>query len=352
MKTRAVRDGSDWVLSGSKMWITNGSIADIAVVWARTEDGIRGFLVPRGRRGFTSRNIHKKLSLRASVTAELHLDDVKLPAGAMLPGVSGLKGPLSCLSEARYGIAWGVTGAARACLEAAVDYARTREQFGKPLATFQSVAGEAADIYIASRTLHLAALSACWRLSAGRDAAEDADVAAYWLAQEAPAAMRTCHQLHGGIGLDISYPLHRYSAMVSDLARFVGGAEYRLDVLAQGTGPETGPAEAGSGAAGPGAPPAARGEASTSSSSPMITSSGTSSPCTMNTLARLPRSVPRAAASRSRRSRRRISASRLTRARSARRPSRRSRRSASGPGTSSRGSGAWDCSPFTGAPPT
>ena len=117
MTTNAKADnGADWVLSGTKMWITNGSIADIAVVWAATPDGIRGFLVPRGARGFTTRNIHKKLSLRASVTSELHFDDVRLPADAVLPGVTGLKGPLSCLSEARFGIVWGVTGAARSCL--------------------------------------------------------------------------------------------------------------------------------------------------------------------------------------------------------------------------------------------
>ena len=117
MKTHAKRNGADWVLSGSKMWITNGGIADIAVVWASTDDGIRGFLVPRGARGFTTRNIHKKMSLRASVTSELYFDDVKLPGSAVLPGVHGLKGPLSCLSEARFGILWGVTGAARTCFE-------------------------------------------------------------------------------------------------------------------------------------------------------------------------------------------------------------------------------------------
>jgi glutaryl-CoA dehydrogenase len=137
MRTFASKDGSDWVLSGTKMWITNGSIADIAVVWANTDGGIRGFLVPHGAPGFTARDIHKKLSLRASITSELHLDEVRLPADAVLPGVSGLKGPLSCLTEARYGIAWGVTGAARTCLESAIDYARTREQFGKPIGSFQ-----------------------------------------------------------------------------------------------------------------------------------------------------------------------------------------------------------------------
>ena len=137
MRTFARRDGTDWVLSGTKMWITNGSIADIAVVWAKTAEGIRGFLVPRGTDGFTARDIHKKLSLRASITSELVLDDVRLPADAVLPGVTGLKGPLSCLTEARFGIAWGVTGAARTCLESAIEYARTREQFGKPIASFQ-----------------------------------------------------------------------------------------------------------------------------------------------------------------------------------------------------------------------
>jgi glutaryl-CoA dehydrogenase len=137
MRTFARQDGPDWVISGTKMWITNGSMADIAVVWANTEQGIRGFLVPRGTAGFSTTDIHKKMSLRASITSELHLDDVRLPAGAVLPAVSGLKGPLSCLTEARYGIAWGVTGAARACLESAVEYSRTREQFGKTIGSFQ-----------------------------------------------------------------------------------------------------------------------------------------------------------------------------------------------------------------------
>jgi glutaryl-CoA dehydrogenase len=137
LRTRAVRDGDDWILSGNKMWITNGSIADIAVVWANTEEGIRGFLVPREAAGFSTSDIHKKMSLRASITSELHLDEVRLPADAVLPGVSGLKGPLSCLTEARFGIAWGVTGAARSCLESAVEYARTRVQFGRPIGSFQ-----------------------------------------------------------------------------------------------------------------------------------------------------------------------------------------------------------------------
>ena len=144
MRTFARQDGNDWVLSGSKMWITNGSVADIAVVWARTDDGIRGFLVPRGTNGFSARDIHKKMSLRASITSELTFDEVRLPGDAVLPGVTGLKGPLSCLTEARFGILWGVTGAARSCLESAVEYARTREQFGKPIGAFQLTQGKLA----------------------------------------------------------------------------------------------------------------------------------------------------------------------------------------------------------------
>src|ERR1700739_689204 len=137
MRTRAKRDGEEWILHGSKMWITNGSVAEVAVVWARTDDGIRGFLVPRGTKGFTTQDIHRKLSLRASVTSELLLDDVRLPASAMLPEATSLRGPLSCLNEARYGIAWGAMGAARACLEAALTYSKERVAFGRPIAATQ-----------------------------------------------------------------------------------------------------------------------------------------------------------------------------------------------------------------------
>src|SRR6188472_1110289 len=137
MRTRAHRDGDDWVLNGSKMWITNGSVADVAVVWARTDEGVRGFLVPRDTPGFTTQDIHQKLSLRASVTSELLLDDVRLPADAMLPEATSLRGPLSCLNEARYGILWGAVGAARACFEAALDYSLDRRQFDRPIASFQ-----------------------------------------------------------------------------------------------------------------------------------------------------------------------------------------------------------------------
>src|SRR3954447_5325562 len=139
MKPRARRDGDggDWVLNGSKMWITNGTFADVAVVWAQTDEGIRGFAVPTDAKGFEAHKIQRKLSLRASVTAELSFDDLRLPADAAFPEVRGLKGPLSCLNEARFGIVWGVVGAARACLEESLAYTSEREQFGKPLASFQ-----------------------------------------------------------------------------------------------------------------------------------------------------------------------------------------------------------------------
>src|SRR5881409_2996391 len=137
MRSSARRDGSDWVLSGTKMWITNGGIAGVAIVWAQTDEGIRGFLVPTDTPGFSTKDIHRKLSLRASVTSELVLDEVRLPADAVLPDAVGLKGPLACLSEARFGIVWGALGAARACFESALEYAKTRVQWGKPIAGFQ-----------------------------------------------------------------------------------------------------------------------------------------------------------------------------------------------------------------------
>ena len=137
MRTRARRDGDDWILHGQKMWITNGSVSDVAVVWAATDEGVKGFLVPKGTKGFTTQDIHKKLSLRASITSELLLDEVRLPASAVLPEVSSLRGPLSCLNEARFGIVFGAVGAARACFEAALEYAGERIAFGRPIAATQ-----------------------------------------------------------------------------------------------------------------------------------------------------------------------------------------------------------------------
>ncbi|MBM4016508.1 MAG: acyl-CoA dehydrogenase, partial [Planctomycetes bacterium] len=146
METRAVRKGADWVLNGAKMWITNGTIADVSVVWAQTPDGIQGFLVEKGTPGFSAPEMKGKLSLRASVTSELVLQDVVVPDSARLPGVKGLKGPLSCLTQARYGIVWGALGAAMACYDEALHYAKARIQFGKPIAGFQLVQAKLAEV--------------------------------------------------------------------------------------------------------------------------------------------------------------------------------------------------------------
>ncbi len=233
MKTFAKRNGNDWVLSGTKMWITNGAIADIAVVWAQTAEGIRGFLVPRGARGFTARSIHKKLSLRASVTAELHLDDVKLPADAMLPGVSGLKGPLSCLSEARYGIAWGVTGAARACLEAAVDYARTREQFGKPIGGFQLTQGKLAWMLADLQQAQLLALHLGRLKEAGPVRPEQVSLAKMANVRTAIDIARQARTILGANGITLEDPVIRHANNLESVLTYEGTEEIHALTVGQ-----------------------------------------------------------------------------------------------------------------------
>jgi glutaryl-CoA dehydrogenase len=233
MRTRATRDGSDWVLSGTKMWITNGSVADVAVVWAVTEQGIRGFLVPRGTRGFTARNIHKKMSLRASITSELHLDEVRLPADAVLPGVTGLKGPLSCLTEARFGIIWGVTGAARACYESAVDYARTREQFGKPIGAFQltqsKLAWMAADLSRAQLlALHLGRLK-----EAGVITPEQISLGKMANVRTAIDMARQARTILGANGVTLEYPPIRHANNLEAVLTYEGTEEIHTLALGQ-----------------------------------------------------------------------------------------------------------------------
>jgi glutaryl-CoA dehydrogenase len=233
METRATRDGSDWVLSGSKMWITNGSIADIAVVWAATEDGIRGFLVPRGTRGFTARNIHKKLSLRASVTSELHLDDVRLPADAVLPGVTGLKGPLSCLTEARFGIIWGVTGAARSCLEAAVDYATTREQFGKKIGGFQLTQAKLAWMLADLQRAQLLALHIGRLKEAGRVTPEQISLGKMSNVRTAIDIARTSRTILGANGVTLEYPVIRHANNLESVLTYEGTEEIHTLAIGQ-----------------------------------------------------------------------------------------------------------------------
>jgi glutaryl-CoA dehydrogenase len=225
MQTHARPNGKDWVLSGTKMWITNGSIADVAVVWAGTPDGIRGFLVPRGARGFTARAIHKKMSLRASVTAELHFDEVKLPADAVLPGVTGLKGPLSCLSEARFGIVWGVTGAARACLQTAVDYARTREQFDRPIGGFQLTQSKLAWMLADLTRAQLLALHLGRLKEAGKVAPEQVSLAKMANVRTAIEIARQARTILGANGITLEYPVIRHANNLESVLTYEGTEE-------------------------------------------------------------------------------------------------------------------------------
>ena len=233
MTTKAVPNAGGWVLSGAKMWITNGSIADVAVVWASTPEGIRGFLVPRGTRGFTARSIHKKLSLRASVTAELHFDEVKLPADAILPGVSGLKGPLSCLSEARFGIAWGVTGAARTCLAAAVDYARTREQFGRPIGGFQLTQGKLAWMLADLTRAQLLALHLGRLKEAGQVKPEQVSLAKMANVRAAIDIARQARTILGANGITLEYPVIRHANNLESVLTYEGTEEIHALTLGQ-----------------------------------------------------------------------------------------------------------------------
>ena len=233
MKTFAKPNDKGWVLSGTKMWITNGAIADIAVVWAGTPDGIRGFLVPHGARGFTARSIHRKMSLRASVTAELHFDQVKLPEDAVLPGVTGLKGPLSCLSEARFGIVWGVTGAARACLEAAVEYARTREQFGKPIGGFQltqsKLAWMLADLTRAGLlALHLGRLK-----EDGKVTPEQISLGKMANVRTAIEIARQARTILGANGITLEYPVIRHENNLESVLTYEGTEEIHALTVGQ-----------------------------------------------------------------------------------------------------------------------
>jgi glutaryl-CoA dehydrogenase len=233
MSTVATRDGSDWILNGAKMWITNGSVADIAVVWASTEHGVRGFLVPRTAKGFSSRNIHKKLSLRASVTSELHFDDVRLPDSAMLPGVQGLKGPLSCLSEARFGIIWGVTGAARACFESAAEYARTREQFGRKIGGFQLTQGKLAWMLADLQRAQLLALHLGRLKAAGKITPEQVSLGKMSNVRTAIDIARQARTILGANGITLEYPVIRHANNLESVLTYEGTEEVHTLALGQ-----------------------------------------------------------------------------------------------------------------------
>jgi glutaryl-CoA dehydrogenase len=234
MRTRARRDGGDWILHGQKMWITNGSVADVAVVWAATEDGeIRGFLVPRGTKGFTTQDIHKKLSLRASITSELLLDDVRLPADAMLPGASTLRGPLSCLNEARYGIVWGATGAARACLEAALAYSKERIVFGKPIAATQIQQTKLASMALEVNRATLLALHLGRMKDAGRLRPEHVSMGKLGNVNAALDVARTARQVLGANGVTLEYPVMRHMNNLESVVTYEGTADVHALVVGQ-----------------------------------------------------------------------------------------------------------------------
>jgi glutaryl-CoA dehydrogenase len=233
MRTRARRDGSDWILHGTKMWITNGSVADVAVVWARTDEGVRGFLVPKGTPGFTTEDIHRKLSLRASVTSELLLDDVRLPAGALLPEATSLAGPLACLNEARYGIVWGSAGAARACFEAALSYAKDRIQFGRPIASFQLQQQKLATMALEVNRAALLALHLGRMKDAGVLRPEHVSMGKLGNVNAALEVARTARQVLGANGITLEYPVIRHMNNLESVVTYEGTAEIHTLVLGQ-----------------------------------------------------------------------------------------------------------------------
>jgi glutaryl-CoA dehydrogenase len=225
MRTRARRDGSDWILNGAKMWITNGSIADVSVVWAATAEGVRGFLVPKDAPGVSAPVIHKKLSLRASVTSELVFDGVRLPADALLPEATSLRGPLSCLNEARYGIVWGAVGAARACLEAALSYSQERIQFGRPIASFQLQQHKLATMALEVNRATLLALHLGRLKDDGLLRPEHVSMGKLANVNAALDVARTARQVLGANGITLEYPVIRHMNNLESVVTYEGTAD-------------------------------------------------------------------------------------------------------------------------------
>jgi glutaryl-CoA dehydrogenase len=233
MRTRAKRDGSDWVLSGNKMWITNGSVADVAIVWAQTDDGIRGFVVPTDTDGFSAPDIKQKMSMRASVTSELVLDGVRLPEDAALPEVTGLRGPLSCLTEARFGIIFGSIGAARDCLEATLRYVEEREIFDKPLGAFQLTQAKLADMTVELGKSMLLALHLGRLKDEGRITPEQVSIGKLNNIREALAIARECRTIMGAAGITLEWPMMRHANNLESVLTYEGTSEVHQLVLGQ-----------------------------------------------------------------------------------------------------------------------
>lgn len=222
MKTHAKKSGSEWILNGSKMWITNGAIADLAIVWAQTEEGIRGFIVEKGMKGFSAPEIENKFSLRASVTSALFFDHVRVPEENLLPGVTGLKGPLSCLNQARYGIAWGVIGAAQACLAQLLDYTKTRVLFGRPLAQTQAVQLRLADMARRITTAQLLALQLGKLKESGNLTPAHVSLAKWNNCRMALDVARDCRDLLGGAGISAEYVPVRHMLNLESVITYEG----------------------------------------------------------------------------------------------------------------------------------
>jgi glutaryl-CoA dehydrogenase len=231
MRTTARIEDGQWVLNGTKMWITNGNIADVAVVWAKTRDGIRGFVVPRDTRGFVTREIKHKLSLRASTTSELVFDDCRLPVDAALPRANGLRAPLSCLTEARFGIIWGAAGAARACYEAALDYAGTRTQFGRPIAGFQLTQRKLVELLIQVNSSYLLALHLGRLKDAGALHPEQVSFGKLHNVQKALEVARRARTILGANGITLEYPVMRHMANLESVLTYEGTAEIQTLVV-------------------------------------------------------------------------------------------------------------------------
>ncbi|MBN5029466.1 acyl-CoA dehydrogenase family protein [Stenotrophomonas maltophilia] len=222
MKTRAVRDGSDWRISGSKMWITSGPVADLAIVWAQTEDGIQGFVLEKGMAGFTTQEIKHKMSLRASLTGALFFDDVRVPDSHRLPNVKGLKGPLGCLTQARYGISWGPIGAAIACLDEALGYAKERVLFGRPLAATQSAQIKLAEMARRITTAQLLALQLGRLKEAGQLQPQQVSLAKWNNCRMAIDIARECRDLLGGAGITTEHVAIRHALNLESVITYEG----------------------------------------------------------------------------------------------------------------------------------
>jgi glutaryl-CoA dehydrogenase len=233
MRTRARRDGTDWVLDGRKMWITNGTVADVAVVWAQTDEGVRGFVVPTDSAGFSAPEIKHKQSLRASVTSELVLDGIRLPAAAVLPEVRGLKGPLSCLNEARYGIVWGAMGAARSSLAAALSYANERTQFGKPISGFQLTQQKLVDMNLEYTKGVMLALHLGRRKANGTLRPEQVSLGKLNNVREALDICRTARTILGANGISLEYPVIRHMNNLESVLTYEGTVEMHTLMVGQ-----------------------------------------------------------------------------------------------------------------------